>query len=470
MKATRAMRLPLRILPACALVFVSGLSFAPRALAQAAQAPVDDAAPAKLGPWTWDTTPAHLRIAAALREARHAGPNDGPLLQQRIIGSGKDSVAAQVDILLRSRVPETSPKDGPQVLSDAQRELLLSSMAKMPLKAVRKELDARLALTPDDVRARLGCMQALSVIGEAKDLARLVELAPRKQDSTDLALPYSSRETLRDSTAALLHRLPQAWPEFGTTLRKADPSAAKSLLDALACARDPRALRVLLDAVRNDPKLSWKAASLVAACGPSLSTETNHEFLEWMRNEFQGATPDYRRTLLMAVGTLDDGDWVPLLADKLEDEDTGVREESLSALQKISGLGFPGDPALWRSWNEGEERWHAQQRPKLLQELADPESPKVLAAVREYSEHRTHRAAMSEELLDVLRHGRPEVRCMVISVLERLGSPVACSALLGMLNDSDPKVAEAAWQALHTISGIEISRDPEELQALFGRS
>jgi len=437
MKATRAMRLPLRILPACALVFVSGLSFAPRALAQAAQAPVDDAAPAKLGPWTWDTTPAHLRIAAALREARHAGPNDGPLLQQRIIGSGKDSVAAQVDILLRSRVPETSPKDGPQVLSDAQRELLLSSMAKMPLKAVRKELDARLALTPDDVRARLGCMQALSVIGEAKDLARLVELAPRKQDSTDLALPYSSRETLRDSTAALLHRLPQAWPEFGTTLRKADPSAAKSL---------------------------------VAACGPSLSTETNHEFLEWMRNEFQGATPDYRRTLLMAVGTLDDGDWVPLLADKLEDEDTGVREESLSALQKISGLGFPGDPALWRSWNEGEERWHAQQRPKLLQELADPESPKVLAAVREYSEHRTHRAAMSEELLDVLRHGRPEVRCMVISVLERLGSPVACSALLGMLNDSDPKVAEAAWQALHTISGIEISRDPEELQALFGRS
>src|SRR5512147_2209045 len=120
MQSTHAPRFPL-FLAAFALVLVPGFALAPAAAAQT-PAPVDDAAPPKLGPWTWETTPAHLRIAAALREARRAGPSDGPLLQQRIIGSGKDSIAAQVDILLRGRVPETSPKDGPQVLSDAQRE------------------------------------------------------------------------------------------------------------------------------------------------------------------------------------------------------------------------------------------------------------------------------------------------------------------------------------------------------------
>src|SRR5258706_809533 len=426
-------RAPLRLLRALALVLAAGLCALPCARAQD---PADDPAPPKLAPWTWPSTPSHLRIGAALREARHAGPGAGPELLERISASGRDAIAAQLDILLRARVPETSPKDGPQLLSEAQRELLLSALAKMPQAGVRKELDARLAQTPDDSTARIGAIYALGVVGEAQDLAQLVALAPRKAESEELALPSAAREALRNSVTTLLRRQPQAWPALSSALREVDLNAAKTLLDALGRVRDPRGLRILLEAARANPKLAWKAASLAPACGSSLQPETDREFLEWVRGELQNAQPGYARTLLTDVGALDDGDWVPTLTDHLGDPGSGVREEALAALRRISGLGYPGDPTLWRNWYGVETRWHAERRPKLVPQLSSNEIPVVLAAVREYSEHRTHRTELTGELLKVLDNGKPEVRRLVISVLERLGSCAACPALLGLLTDS----------------------------------
>jgi HEAT repeat protein len=461
---------PTRIVLASALCLAGTLLVSPAARAQEVAPILDEAAPPKLGPWTWEATDSHLRVAAALREARRASPGSGAQLQQRIIGSGRDAVAAQVDILLRNRVPETSPKDGPQILSEVQRELLLGALAQMPQQTVRQELDARLAKSPEEVSARLGVIHALGVVGKADDLARLVELAPRKAENPELDLTYSSRQALRNATVALLRRLPQAWQELAAVLRTADPGAATTLLDALGNARDPRALRILLQTARSSPQLKWKAASLVPACGSSLNAETDREFLAWVRAEFQLAQPAYARTLLAAVGTLDDGDWIPTLIERLVDENSGIRSESLAALQRISGLGFPADPAPWRNWYEAESRWHAQRRPQLAKQLSSIETPKIVSAVREYSEHRTRRAELAEELVKVLEHAKPEVRGLVISVLEHLGSPAACSALVALTRDSDAKVGEAAWHALHAISGIELSRDADQLRSLFDRS
>jgi HEAT repeat protein len=172
----------------------------------------------------------------------------------------------------------------------------------------------------------------------------------------------------------------------------------------------------------------------------------------------------------MAAAALDDGEWVPVLIEHLTHENSGLRAESLAALRRISGLGLLGDPAAWRAWYEAESRWHGQRRPQLLAQLSSGETPKVLSAVREYSEHRTRRAEMVDELVRVLEHGKPEVRGIVISVLEHLGSPAACNALAAMTRDSDAKVVEAAWRALRSISGLELARDPEQLRRLFERS
>jgi len=396
--------------------------------------------------------------------------NDGPQLQQRIVESGRDAVAAQLDILLRNRVPETSPKDGPQVLSDVQRELLLSALGQMPANAVCQELEARLAKTPDERAAKLGAMRALGVVGDANALAQLIALAPRKSATPDEVLPLPSREALCSATTTLLRRLPAAWPALAAALRTTDASAARPLLDALGSTRDPRALAILLEVARTNAKLKWQAAGLVPRCGSSLNAELDRQFLEWVRNELQSAEPPYARTLLACVGALDDGAWVPTLIERLEDENSGIREEALCGLRRISGLAYAMDPSPWRAWYETESRWHAQQRPKLLAQFASAETPKVLGAVREYSQHRTRRGELADELVRVLEHAKPEVRTLVISVLEQLGSPAACPALTGMLRDSDKRVVEAAWRALRAISGIELPHDPDQLRELLARS
>ena len=429
-----------------------------------------DGAPPKLAPWSWETTPSHLRVAAALREARRAALTEGAQLQQRIVESGREAVTAQVDILLRNRIPETSPKDGPQVLNERQRELLLSALGQMPAKAVRAELDARLAKTPDDVAAKLGAIRLLGVVGEPGDIERLVALAPRNEGSPDPNLPLPTRQALCSAATTLLRRLPSAWSELAAVLRSADPAAARPLLDALGSTRDPRALGYLSEIARTNPKLKWQAAGLVPRCGSSLNAELDKQFLEWVRVELQSAPPSYARTLLACVNALDDGTWVPNLIDRLEDENSGIREEALAGLRSISGVAYPMDPKPWRAWYETETRWHAAQRPKLLQQFASAETPKVLTAIREYSQHRTRRGELADELVRVLEHAKPEVRSLVISVLEQLGSPVAVPALLGMLRDSDKRVVDAAWRALKTISGIDLPRDPEQLRDLLARS
>ena len=430
----------------------------------------DDSAPPKLANWSWESTPSHLRIAAALREARRAGPADQPLLLQRILDSGRDALVAQVDILLRGRVPETGPKDAPQILSEKQRELLLSALGRMPRKAARKELEARLARSPGERNTRMGALFAYGVIGEGKDIGQLVTLVPRKPDNAELAIPIEAREALAAAVTTLLHRDPQAWSTLSAALRTVDASAARTLLDGLAAARDPRALGILYETARSNPKLAWKAASLVPLCGSSLSTEIDREFLDWINTEIQGANPDYARTLLTAVGTLDDGNWVPALIERLEDENSGLREEALTALQRISGLSFPAEVQSWRTWYGSEVSWHSTERPRLAEDLASADVPRVVAALRAYSAHRTRRSELASEVVKVLEHPKAEVRCMAVNVLERLGSPAACGALVGLLDDPDAKVAEAAWQALRTISGVELTRDPELLHQMFGGS
>ncbi|MBK7642305.1 MAG: HEAT repeat domain-containing protein [Planctomycetes bacterium] len=449
-----------------AAAFAAVLFAAPLLRAQDA----DDAAPPRLAPWSWETTPSHLRIATALRDVRRASAADGPLLLKRIVESGRDAIPAQLDILLRGRVPETSPKDGPQVLSEAQRGLLLSALAQMPSKAVRKALEARLAATPDDRAAHLGAIYALGTIGTVADMQQLVELAPRKLNDEKHSLPFASRAALRTAIAQLLQRERGAWTALSDTLRKVDLPSCEVLLDSVASTRDPRALGVLFDTARSNGRLAWKAASLVPACGSSLNAETDRAYLEWVRSELPTAEPSYARTLLMGVGLLDDGEWAPTLIEKLEDPDSGIREESLSALRRISGLQLPADPAPWRGWYQSEEHWNKVERPHLRDEFACAETPRVLSALRAYAEHRTHRSELASEVVGLLEHGKPEVRGMAINVLERLGSPAACGALLGMLSDSDGAVGEAAWHALNTISGLELPRDQDRLREILGRS
>ncbi len=444
-----------------ALLLGAILLLAPRAFARG----VEDT-DAILPRWSWATTPEHLGIARALRESRRADSAPAPKLVDRIVGAGPGALEAQVDILARRRVPEAGPDDPPQVLSDPQRELVLAALARMPGIAVRAAIRTRLDSAPADVGTRLAAIHVIGTIGDAGDLVHLVELAPRGNGG-EKALTQDAREAVRAACGAILRRDARAWPALADVLRRTDADAGRPLLEAVGSSRDPRALEVLYAVTLVQRDLRPQIAALASACGASTDAALNREFAAWLVSELPSARPEYARSLLQAVGVLDDGTCVPEMIARLSDKDDGVRDSALWALRRVSGLAFPAEATPWLVWNRSEITWQTSLRPSLRADLASRDSKRIIAALRAYGEHRTKRAELARDVVKVLADSRPELRRLACEVLQALGVASASGALAGALQDSNPSVSEAAWKALKAITGLDLPRDPKRVREML---
>jgi hypothetical protein len=412
------------------------------------------------------TTPEELEIARALRESRLPDSAPASRLVDRIAGAGPDAVAAGIEILVSCRVPETRPDDKPQILSEPQLDLLLSGMARLRPSTLRSAIEARLARDPDGYATRLAAIHVFGTFASAADIPRLVALAPR-DPGTEKTILRTSREPLRAACTKILKRDPRAITEFGDVLGRADVSTASVLLDAIATSQDPRALGALFAATPLQPDLGPQIAALATKCGASSDGALNRVFTQWLLAELCTARPEYARTLLQAVGVLDDGSNVPALIDQLSSKDAGVRDSALWALRRVSGLAFPADRAPWLTWIRGEVDWHTNARPRLRLALASSDPKLVVPALRSYGEHRTRRTELAQEVARALADRHPEIRCLACSVLQQIGCVSSSAALTGALQDSDPGVAEAAWKALKAITGLDLPRDPNRIREIL---
>lgn len=88
---------------------------------------------------------------------------------------------------------------------------------------------------------------------------------------------------------------------------------------------------------------------------------------EMWRANIQSDNPDERILAIRAAAEAEDASSVPLLVDRLEDEDSAVRFFAILALEKITGERFGYDyaksaadrarsVAIWRSYVRGERR------------------------------------------------------------------------------------------------------------------
>jgi len=423
--------------------------------------------PPALPRWSTEITPAHLEVARALREARKLGPAAGGDLLLRITGSGAGAAHAVVDILSRARVPETSPEDGPQVVNEAQRDLLLSALARLPAASVEEAMKSQLEQAPEDDRTRLAAIRVLSVVGDASDLARMASLAPRKKSDTN-ALTHDARDAVRIACTAILKRDPRAWTELPDVVRQADVRAAQPMIESFAAVRDPRSLRALYAIGSRTPALAAPCVTLMSQCSPSGEPDVVREALSWMQGELRTAPPGYARAILQAMGELDDGSMIAPMIDHLTDPDARVRDTALWALRKVSGLALPADPAPWRSWSAEEAGWHRTVRPRLLQDLTSRDPGKVVAAVRSYAVRRTRRGEIAGEVARVLASPRPDLRRIACEALGQIASPAASPALVDKLLDPEKSVVEAARKALQSISGVEVPPEPSLARAKLG--
>jgi len=426
----------------------------------------DDSGAPRLAAWSWEITPAHKAIAAALRDSRLPSPPPDSRLVDRIVSAGPGTIAAELDILVRKRVPEARPGDAPQILSDPQRALLIAALSRGSASAVRAAVGARVDAAPGDPGTQLAAVHALGAVGAAGDLRKIVELVPRKSGASS-PLSTEAREAVKAACEAILLRDRDAYGALKDMMHRIDPEVGRPLLDALGSTRNPRALEVLREAARSQATLRPQVAAMAAKCGVSNDAAVDREFTSWLESELKEARPEYARVILQALGALDDGACVPTLIARLEDPDRGIADSALWGLKKISGLGFPALPASWNAWYLAETSWHDRVRPRLQQNLVSGDTARIVEALRGYAEHRTHRAQLAADVEAVLSDRRPELRHMACGTLGQIGSMNSCLALVGVLEDEDPSVSRAAREALTAITGLQIPDDAVRARSLF---
>ena len=424
----------------------------------------EDAAPG-LSRWSAPTTPAHLAIAKVLRESRRSSAAPPAKLVERLTKAGPEAPQALVDVLARARVPETAPDDAPQILSEAQRDLVVLALAKSPAEAVRNAVRAELQAQVPGPGAPLAAVRALGAIGGAGDLLQVAELAPRQGRGQPL-LP-EARTALRDACASVLSRDPRGYAALADLVRRSDAEVGRALLESLGSRRNPRALPVLLAAARAKSELGPQAAARAAACGGSTDPTLDRDFCAWALAALPSARPEFARSLLQALGSVDDGTLVPEMIARLADADAGVRDSALWALRKTSRLGLPADATSWTTWFHAEADWHEKARPALKADLESGDLAKAALALRAYAEHRTRRSELASDVARALGNSTPELRRLSCEILGQLGSPSACSALVERLTDEDEGVREAAYQALREVTGLDLPREPTSLREVL---
>jgi len=443
----------------CGALLLGLLGGANRAAAQSLRDELDAGAPDPRLEWSGPVGEMHRKLAQPLRAVRQQGANGSALLMQ-LVAPGADAVAPLLDILVQERVPRAQPTDAPQILSSAQRGLLLSALAKLPAERVRAELELRLPAPPAKASAsvRIAALRVLSLIGNSADLPRLSGLAPREKNE----LARGSVEVLREAYAGILRRDPALVSRGRPLLNGCDDDAASQLLFALGELRDKRALPLLEDCLHSMPQLAQQAIGLIALLGRSDDPSYNRRVASWLAENLDHERSEWTRASLRALGVLDDGPQVPALLSELQSPHPGLREAALDSLHQISGLQLGDSEAAWREWYADECDWLASGQPAAERELSSNQDAQVAHALDQFAAHRLFRDERVQAVLGVLDSGTPAMRALSCATLARMGSKRALPALVERISDEDPIVAQAAWSAACELSGQVLPRSSSQ--------
>lgn len=436
------------------------------AASASAQADEDGPRPG-LAEWRPIDAPVLVGAARALRASRNTPAPPPAELAARIAAGGPRAVEACLEILVRRRVPQTSDDEAVQILSDPQRAIVIQALRALPEDAVRASTRRLRADQPGEA-SDLAAIHVLEAVGGAADLALLGELASAHE--REGRLPRSFRSASRAAYASILARHADAWPAAKSLAERAPIGCVRELLWALASRRDPRAVLVLHAAAATYPELVAQAAAAVVTCGASADLESDRRFCEWLVDQLSSARPECRRQIVRALGVLDDGVHADLFVAGLQDEDAGTREAALWALRRQSGLDLPADPAQWRSWLDDAARWFENDRASAQEKLVSRRPGAVAAALATYQGKRFRRADLALDVVQVLERDEAQLRVLACGVLAELESSAAIPALVRVLDDEDPQVAEAARRVLRQLSGLDFTEGSEAAMEALGRA
>lgn len=391
-----------------------------------------------------------------LAEAEHVG--------QELAALGTGAIGPLVAVLARGgfepepeREPEREPEfeeaeGAPRVepLDPLRREAVLAGLATLSPSAVRAHLGALHRQQPSE-RLRCAALEAYGRVAAADDLRSMVTLAA-PLDPRELIAP-SIRAAFAQALEQLLARDDTALQHVPGAFSVAHPALRAALIDGVRGARREGSLHTLERLLGAGPELDLLALSAIADLARDPDVRVEPGLLDTVRRYL--ADQDARLVLAAAraAGGLRDARAVPELIELLGAPDPNLRAVADAALKPIAGRDFRGDVVRWRAWYEAEVRWWTEARTRVLEGLRSRAAAHNAQALNEVSEHRLFRRELELTLVERLAVEDPLLVSMACSALGRLGSRAGLHELTGLTGHPDPRVADAAREALQRILG-----------------
>ena len=119
----------------------------------------------------------------------------------------------------------------------------------------------------------------------------------------------------------------------------------------------------------------------------------------------------------------------PLIIDRVENEEAFLADAALAALHKITREKFPAKRDTWQAWYDGKEAKAKIALPRLRIEIASDDPIRMIAAMRELVEIRTHRVDAYELIAPLVEHRDQRVMAVAGLALKSLIFPMAFATL-----------------------------------------
>jgi len=223
---------------------------------------------------------------------------------------------------------------------------------------------------------------------------------------------------------------PGVIPELTACLERQEIPLTLAVIDAFLSIESPKAVPVLIVLIRHeDEKVRYAALDSLAALPDPSATSIILGFLKT-------ASPKEKVKAAAVLGSLDDTRAVPALIGMLEDNASGVRAASVSALRLMTCMQHGFSP-------EGDAKSRKE-------------------TVKSWRKWWRKAAPLGREgwLIDGLENGEDKIRASSARGLYRHGTAKSIPALISALEDRLSGVRESASAALIHVTGLDFGFEP----------
>lgn len=395
--------------------------------------------------------------------AKGATP-DADDIAQKIARLGRDAIAPSVGILL-GLVPEPESESAPHPVAVEQRErILFGALRRLPASAVLDELRHH-ASEEKSVDERLLVVHVLGEIGGSQAVDALLAIATHLEPIQWMRTYV--QEVIEGSIATALQRDAGQLKRVAAALTGSDLRFAPILVRSLGRAGLPAALPVLVRALGRDVEVDLAVSQeLVNIVSSSFGTLTAED-MGRLRDLLDASDARLVRGGAAALARLGDEESCARLVALLGDDDPLTASTAHWGLKQLSGLDLPADAEAWGRWHERERDWFDTAYPVLCAAIAASDADRLMGPANDALTHPLFKHRIAAVIEPLLESDNAILGRLACSVLGRLGSRSCIPRLVACLEAEDDALRALAWNALRSITGMQLPQDAKSWNVLL---